>query len=115
MAPTNGHAVKAEHAWCLSGRASAQMSSIKAASKGDVEIAALVEVGGINNASGYSFWKGDLARIEGLKAFASSRGDIYGGADAAREWHSWATLPKRLDILEGAEHGTDTLRCGRRG
>jgi len=98
----------------LVGASIEAMSSIEAATQDDIEIATLVEVGGINNASGYSFSRSDLAGIEGVKTFASSRGDIYGGADAAREWRRWATPPKRLDILEGAEHGNrEPTSCAR--
>jgi len=61
----------------LVGASIGAMSSIEAATHDDIEIAALVEVGGINNASGYSFSRSDLAEIEGVKTFASRRGDIY--------------------------------------
>lgn len=96
----------------LLGASIGAMSSLKAAAGDDVEVAAVVEVGGINNASGYSFAQGDIAAIEGLKVFASSSGDIYGGGDAAREWYGWAAAPKRLLILGGAEHGTDIFETG---
>lgn len=32
------------------------------------------------------------------------------GREAAREWHRWATPPKRHEMLPGSEHGTDMLR-----
>ncbi len=35
---------------------------------------------------------------------------MYGRADAAREWHGWATPPKRLEILLSSQRGTDMLR-----
>lgn len=53
-----------------------------------------------------------LQELEGAKLFVSSAEDIYGGADAAREWYGWANEPKRLEILPGSEHGTDMLRKG---
>ncbi len=51
-----------------------------------------------------------VRRIPGHKLFLSSRADIYGGADAAREWYGWARPPKRLELVPGSEHGTDLLR-----
>jgi dienelactone hydrolase len=94
----------------LVGASIGAMSSLYAAGRNDVAVAAIVEVGGINNASGYRFAREDIARIEGLTVFASSEGDVYGGADAAREWHGWAREPKELTILPGDGHGTDLLR-----
>jgi hypothetical protein len=75
-----------------------------------VEPAALVEIGGVNHASGYDFSREQLRELEGAKLFVSSAEDAYGGADAAREWYAWAKEPKRLEILSGPEHGTDMLR-----
>ena len=94
----------------LLGASIGAMSSVAAAGRGRVEPAALVEIAGVNNLSGYSFAARDLRRIGGEKLFVSSAGDIYGGADAAREWHAWARPPKRLEILGGNQHGTDMLR-----
>jgi pimeloyl-ACP methyl ester carboxylesterase len=94
----------------FAGASIGAMASVYAAALEPVRVAGLVEIGGINHASGYDFNKAQLARIEGAKLFVSSRGDVYGGADAAREWHRWATPPKRLEILPGSEHGTDMLR-----
>jgi hypothetical protein len=42
-------------------------------------------------------------RIKGLKVFLSARADIYGGADAAREWSRWAAPPKPLGLLPGSD------------
>jgi hypothetical protein len=75
-----------------------------------VEPKALIEMGGVNHESGYDFSREQLRRLEGAKLFISSAEDVYGGADAAREWHSWARQPKRLEIIPGGEHGTDMLR-----
>jgi pimeloyl-ACP methyl ester carboxylesterase len=88
------------------------MTSLYAAARPEVDVAALIEVGGINDASGYSFERGDIARIEGAKLFVSSADDSYGGANAARQWHRWARAPKQLVIFKGAEHGTDMIRPG---
>ena len=96
----------------LVGASVGAMSSLFAAAHMKLDIDGLVEVGGINNASGYAFTTRDLARIDGAKLFVSSAGDIYGGADAARQWHRWARPPKQLVILKGSEHGTDMLRAG---
>jgi pimeloyl-ACP methyl ester carboxylesterase len=88
------------------------MATLHAAAVGAIEPVGLVEFGGINHASGYDFERSDIARIGGRKLFLSSRGDAYGGADAAREWHRWAAEPKELELLPGYDHGTDTLRPG---
>jgi pimeloyl-ACP methyl ester carboxylesterase len=88
------------------------MSSLYAASEGRIEPAGLVEFGGINHASGYDFNRSQIARIGGSKLFLSSREDVYGGGDAAREWYRWAKEPKRLELLPGSDHGTDLLRPG---
>jgi hypothetical protein len=96
----------------LVGASIGAMSSLFAAASGRVQTAGILEVGGINHASGYDFGRGEIARIEGAKIFASSRGDVYGGAVAARQWYRWASSPKRLVILAGAEHGTDMLAAG---
>ena len=88
------------------------MSSLYAASQRRIDPIALVEFAGINHASGYEFDRAQLQRIPGHKLFLSSRADIYGGADAAREWYGWAKPPKRLELVPGSDHGTDLLRPG---
>ncbi len=77
-----------------------------------VDADALIEIGGVNHASGYDFSRKQLNRLDGAKLFISSAGDGYGGADAAREWYRWAKKPKRLEIFSGDRHGTDMLRPG---
>jgi pimeloyl-ACP methyl ester carboxylesterase len=86
------------------------MSALYAASERRIDPVALIEFGGINHASGYDFERSQVRRINGFKVFLSTRADIYGGADAAREWFRWAAPPKRLALLPGSEHGTDLLR-----
>lgn len=86
------------------------MSSLYAASIGAIDPAALVEFGGINDASGYDFDRAQIARIGGWKLFLSSRYDVYGGGQAAREWYGWASAPKRLELVPGSDHGTDLLQ-----
>jgi pimeloyl-ACP methyl ester carboxylesterase len=86
------------------------MSTLYAASQRGIDPIALVEFAGINHASGYDFDRADLQRIPGHKLFLSSRQDIYGGADAAREWYGWAKPPKRFELVPGSEHGTDLLQ-----
>jgi uncharacterized protein len=88
------------------------MASLYAAVSRRVRLAAVIEIGGVNHASGFDFSREQVRRLPGAKLFVSSRHDIYGGADAAREWHRWATEPKRLAILPGSQHGTDMLRQG---
>jgi pimeloyl-ACP methyl ester carboxylesterase len=85
------------------------MAALHAASVGSIHPEVLIEFGGINHAS-YDFNRAQIRRIEGAKMFLSSRRDIYGGADAAREWYGWASPPKRLELLPGDEHGTDLLQ-----
>lgn len=98
----------------LVGASIGAMSSLFAASRTDVDIDALVEVGGVNNDAGrYAFTRRDVARVEGAKLFVSSEEDRYGGAEAARLWHRWARAPKQLVILGGSDHGTDMLREGK--
>jgi dienelactone hydrolase len=94
----------------LIGASIGAMASLSAAVSRRVEPAALIEIGGVNHASGYDFSRKQLRGLTGAKLFVSSAGDIYGGADAAREWHGWARDPKQLEILPGAAHGTDMLR-----
>lgn len=94
----------------LVGASIGAMSSLHAASRTHLDIDGLVEIGGINDASGYSFERKDLADVAGAKLFVSSEEDIYGGAAAAREWYRWARGPKELVILKGSDHGTDMLR-----
>lgn len=96
----------------LVGASIGAMSSIAAAARPDIRVAALVEVGGINDASGYSFRRTDVQRLEGAKLFLSSAADPYGGSDAARQWFAWARAPKELEIVPGHLHGTDLLRAG---
>jgi dienelactone hydrolase len=96
----------------LIGASIGAMASLYAAASHRVEPAALIEIGGVNHASGYDFSRRELQEVAGAKLFVSSADDRYGGADAAREWHGWATRPKQLAILPGAEHGTDMLRSG---
>lgn len=97
------------HRVVLVGASIGAISSLLAAASGRIEPAGLIEFGGINRASGYDFTPAQIARIPGSKIFASSRGDIYGGAASGREWYRWASEPKRLVILPGDEHGTDML------
>jgi pimeloyl-ACP methyl ester carboxylesterase len=96
----------------LIGASIGAMASLRAAVSHRVYPAGLIEIGGVNHASGYDFSRAQLQELEGAKLFVSSAGDIYGGADAAREWYGWANQPKQLEILPGGEHGTDMLRKG---
>jgi pimeloyl-ACP methyl ester carboxylesterase len=96
----------------LIGASIGAMASLQAAVSHRVEPAAFIEIGGVNHASGYDFSRAQLQELDGPKLFVSSADDIYGGAEAAREWHGWSNEPKRLEILPGAEHGTDMLRKG---
>jgi alpha/beta superfamily hydrolase len=96
----------------LIGASIGAMASLHAAVSHRVEPAAFIEIGGVNHASGYDFTREQLQELEGAKLFVSSAGDTYGGADVAREWYGWAREPKQLEILPGAEHGTDMLRKG---
>jgi pimeloyl-ACP methyl ester carboxylesterase len=97
----------------LVGASIGAMASLHALARDRVEASAFVEIGGVNHASGYSFSRRDLQALEGQKLFVSSIGDLYGGADAAREWHRWAKEPKQLELLRGVEHGTDMLIAGK--
>jgi uncharacterized protein len=92
----------------LIGASIGAMSSLYAA-ESRVRTAALVEFAGINHASGYAFARADIRRIAGAKLFLSSRRDIYGGGDAARQWFGWAKPPRQLELVPGTEHGTDLL------
>lgn len=96
----------------LIGASIGAMASLQAAVSHRVAPAALIELGGVNHASGYNFSREHLQALNCAKLFVSSKDDRYGGADAAREWHGWATEPKELEILAGAAHGTDMLRRG---
>jgi dienelactone hydrolase len=96
----------------LIGASIGAMASLYAAASHRVEPAALIEIGGVNHASSYDFTRQQLQGVAGAKLFVSSADDVYGGADAAREWYSWATEPRQLAILPGAAHGTDMLPSG---
>jgi dienelactone hydrolase len=93
----------------LVGASIGAMASLRAAASHRLEPAALVEIGGVNHASGYDFSREQLRELEGAKLFVSSADDRYGAAAAAREWHGWAREPKQLEILPGRAHGTDML------
>jgi outer membrane protein assembly factor BamB/predicted alpha/beta hydrolase len=93
----------------LVGASIGAMSSLYAVTSRKAEAAGLVEIGGINDASGYSFSRQDLRQARGRKLFVSSVNDVYGGAGAARQWYDWARQPKRLVLLPGDRHGTDML------
>jgi alpha-beta hydrolase superfamily lysophospholipase len=97
----------------LVGASIGAMASLHALVTGNAEAAALVEIGGVNYASGYAFSRDQLEALDVDKLFVSSAHDEYGAADAAREWHRWAREPKQLEILPGAAHGTDMLIEGR--
>jgi pimeloyl-ACP methyl ester carboxylesterase len=96
----------------LIGASIGAMASLQAAVSHRVDPAALIEIGGVNHESGYDFSREQLQGLEGSKLFVSSADDVYGGAEAAREWYGWANEPKQLEILPGGEHGTDMLRKG---
>jgi dienelactone hydrolase len=96
----------------LIGASIGAMAALYAAVSHRVEPAALIEIGGVNHESGYCFSREQLQQLTGAKLFVSSAHDVYGGAEAAREWHGWANEPKQLEILAGAQHGTDMLRQG---
>jgi alpha-beta hydrolase superfamily lysophospholipase len=93
----------------LIGASIGAMASLHALVTGKAEAAALVEIGGVNYASGYAFSQEQLEALDVDKLFVSSEHDEYGAADAAREWHRWARDPKQLEILPGFAHGTDML------
>jgi pimeloyl-ACP methyl ester carboxylesterase len=94
----------------LVGASIGAMSSVHVATTGKVDATATIELGGVNHRSGYDFSRSELRRMRGAKLFVSSKGDVSGGDDAAREWFAWARQPKRLAMLPGEEHGTDMLR-----
>jgi pimeloyl-ACP methyl ester carboxylesterase len=94
----------------VAGASIGAMASLYAASERHIRPAGLIEFAGINNASGYGFDRAQIHRIPGMKLFLSARRDDYGGGQAAREWFSWASPPKRLVLVPGSEHGTDLLR-----
>lgn len=96
----------------LVGASIGGMSTLYAAASGRIGAAGVIEIGGINNASGYDLSRSEIRRLEGPKLFASSKNDIYGGAESARRWYRWARPPKRLAILPGYQHGTDMLADG---
>jgi dienelactone hydrolase len=96
----------------LVGASIGGMASLHALVTRRLEAAAFVEIGGVNHASGYDFSRQQLEALEGHKLFVSAAGDVYGGAETAREWHGWAREPKQLAILPGSAHGTDLLREG---
>jgi dienelactone hydrolase len=96
----------------LIGASIGAMASLYAAVSHRIAPAALIEIGGVNHASGYDFSREQLRGLAAPKLFISSADDIYGGAEAAREWHGWARGPNQLEILPGAAHGTDMLRQG---
>jgi pimeloyl-ACP methyl ester carboxylesterase len=85
------------------------MSSLYAVASGKVKPIGLVEIAGVNNASGYSFVRADFARVRCPTLFVSAENDPYGGAEAAQQWFRWANAPKRIELLPGREHGTDML------
>jgi pimeloyl-ACP methyl ester carboxylesterase len=94
----------------VAGASIGAMASLFAASRGQIHSAAIVEFAGINHASGYDFRRADVHRVAGAKLLLSSRHDIYGGAEAARQWYGWASPPKRLELVAGSDHGTDLLQ-----
>lgn len=96
----------------LIGASIGAMSSLYAAARGAVRPDGLAELAGIEGGA-YSYRRGDIHDIRGLKLFVSSRNDVYGGASAARHWYRWASSPKRLEVLPGDQHGTDMLAPGR--
>lgn len=93
----------------LVGASVGAMASLRAAARADVRVAGLIEIAGVNHLSGYDFARHEISSIEGRKLFISSKGDPWGGADAAREWYRWASAPKQLVLLPGSAHGTDML------
>jgi dienelactone hydrolase len=94
----------------LVGASIGAMTSVHVTTTGRVDAAATIELGGVNHRSGYDFSRSGLRRMRGAKLFVSSKSDVSGSDDAAREWFAWARQPKRLAILPGEEHGTDMLR-----
>jgi uncharacterized protein len=96
----------------LIGASIGAMASLEAATSRRVDPTALVEIGGVNYSGGYDFARAELQALDGAKLFVSSADDMYGAAEAAREWHGWASEPKQLAILPGGEHGTDMLLPG---
>jgi pimeloyl-ACP methyl ester carboxylesterase len=96
----------------VAGASIGAMASLYAASEHHIRPAGLIEFAGINHASGYGFHRAQIHRIPGMKLFLSARRDVYGGAQAAREWFGWASPPKRLELVPGSDHGTDLLKPG---
>jgi pimeloyl-ACP methyl ester carboxylesterase len=96
----------------LIGASIGAMAMLHAAVTKRVKAVALIEIGGVNHRSGYDFSREQLEGLEGAKLVVSSAKDVYGGAQAAREWYGWSREPKRLEIFDGDEHGTDLLQEG---
>ena len=95
----------------IAGASIGAMASLHAVARGHVHPAGIIEFGGINHASGYDFSRADIRHIAAPKLFLSSRRDIYGGGEAAREWFRWASPPRWLELVPGTQHGTDLLRA----
>ena len=94
----------------VAGASIGAMASLYAASRHEIRPAGLIEFAGINHASGYDFDRAQIHGIGGSKLFLSARQDVYGGGEAARQWYGWASLPKKLELVPGTQHGTDLLQ-----
>lgn len=88
------------------------MASLRAAEEPGARLDGVIWLAGVLSDSGYDFRRGDVAAIACPTLVVSGADDDYGAGLDARRLHGWLTGPKRLLILDSAEHGTDILDEG---
>lgn len=83
------------------------MASLRAAEEPGAKLDGVIWLAGVLSDSGYDFRRADVARVGCPTLVVSGADDLYGAGPDARQLHRWLTAPKRLLILDSAEHGTD--------
>jgi dienelactone hydrolase len=83
-------------------------AALYAAALSRIHPAALIEFAGADSGTWF-FRRPMINRIAGTKLFLSAKNDPYQAEVSARVWFRWASPPKDIELLPGADHGTDTL------
>jgi dienelactone hydrolase len=88
------------------------MASLRAAIEPGSEIAAVLWLAGVLNASGYDFTESAVSGLACPMLIASGADDSYGAADDAARLHEWTSEVSELVVVDSFRHGTDILMEG---
>ncbi|MEW6059260.1 MAG: alpha/beta fold hydrolase [Actinomycetota bacterium] len=96
----------------LVGASMGGTASLVAAAQPGVDVTAVVTLSAPTSIEGLTADASTLAEITAAKLFVAGNGDPMGAAEAARQLLAQSQPPRRLEIVDSSDHGTDLLNHG---